>query len=289
MIKKTIKIFATPNTSQILSFHNRFFIDEEYEFVYTTDIQHCDVLVVFAEGGWNNIRFDTDATKRICFTGEPSAIYSYSPLFFNQFTDVVTSQSVDDVDDCVKIHKYCQALNYLVGYDRNRNVFLPDEAIKTFFNRNKTKLISAICSDKAYTEYHRKRREFLYRLKNDIPELELFGSMTGHVMPIKDDALREYKYTIAIENCRIDDYWTEKIADPIYSLTQPIYCGCRNIERYFDGIRVIDIDDYEASLHTIKNTINGVYDIKELEERRDLMLTKYSFHNIISDILNELI
>ncbi len=63
-------------------------------------------------------------------------------------------------------------------------------------------------------------------------EIEFFGK---NINPIHDkaDALLRYKFSICIENSSINDYWTEKFADPILAYTIPIYYGCMNIEDYY--------------------------------------------------------
>lgn len=280
-----VNIFCSGGPREIFSYHNRDFHSDGYEFVYRPDCGDEDVLVVYAEGGWDYLRFLTRAKRRICFTGEPSVIWRYSGKFLSQFTDVVTSQRGLVVDPSVKIHNYQQSLNYFIGYDKDFHTLDVAEVEKTFANTDKPKLISAICSNKSHTEYHNRRREFLSRLKKDVPELDIYGTINGMGIRTKDEALRDYKYTIAIENCRVDDYWTEKLSDPIFSLTEPIYCGCTNIERYFDGIPTIDICDYGKSLDTVRKVIGGEYDMQKLMERRKLLLEKYSLHAVIVDVL----
>jgi hypothetical protein len=50
----------------------------------------------------------------------------------------------------------------------------------------------------------------------------------------KLDGLADYAFSIAMENCSRDFYFTEKIIDCLVTETVPIYCGCRGIDRYFD-------------------------------------------------------
>lgn len=53
-------------------------------------------------------------------------------------------------------------------------------------------------------------------------------------VPSKLTALKEYAFSIAMENCRRDYYFTEKIIDCLLTDTVPIYYGCPGITRYFD-------------------------------------------------------
>ena len=44
-----------------------------------------------------------------------------------------------------------------------------------------------------------------------------------------------YLFTICIENTRSEDYFSEKIINPLLCNTTPVYLGCRNIHKYFPG------------------------------------------------------
>lgn len=42
------------------------------------------------------------------------------------------------------------------------------------------------------------------------------------------------RFHVAIENCRMPDYFTEKIMDCFMTEAVPIYWGCTNIKKYFN-------------------------------------------------------
>jgi hypothetical protein len=50
----------------------------------------------------------------------------------------------------------------------------------------------------------------------------------------KIDGLKDYRFSLAIENCRSDYYFTEKLIDCFATGTVPIYWGCPGIGRFFD-------------------------------------------------------
>ena len=67
----------------------------------------------------------------------------------------------------------------------------------------------------------------------------------------KLDGLASYAFSIAIENCNRDFYFSEKIIDCLLTDTVPIYCGCPSIDRYFDPrgmIRFETLPQLEAVL-----------------------------------------
>ncbi len=54
--------------------------------------------------------------------------------------------------------------------------------------------------------------------------------------PVKNKltGLRDFRYTIAVENCRADYYFTEKLIDCFATGTIPVYWGCPSIDKFFD-------------------------------------------------------
>jgi hypothetical protein len=58
----------------------------------------------------------------------------------------------------------------------------------------------------------------------------------------KADALNDYMFSVAIENCKYNTYFTEKITDCFATGTIPIYYGTENVKEYFDGDGIIFID-----------------------------------------------
>lgn len=47
-----------------------------------------------------------------------------------------------------------------------------------------------------------------------------------------------YQFHIAIENFQVNHYFSEKIMDPLFCGTTPIYLGCNHIDTYFPGMVV---------------------------------------------------
>ena len=79
-----------------------------------------------------------------------------------------------------------------------------------------------------------------YRLRQDVflalsgdERIDCFGRDTRPI-EFKEEGLRRYAFSIAMENSREDFYFTEKLIDCILMGTVPIYWGCPSIARYFD-------------------------------------------------------
>ena len=129
----------------------------------------------------------------------------------------------------------------------------------------KTKLCSFIASQKTTTDGHKQRHRVFDKFKVRIAGehiMEMFGTITGqdfganpgcHIeskvkIPWHDktNGLKDFMFSIVIENARYDDYFTEKITDCFATGTIPIYWGTRSIGDYFntDGIITIPDDGY---------------------------------------------
>lgn len=121
----------------------------------------------------------------------------------------------------------------------------------------KSKNISCISSNKTGLEGHRRRLEFINGvLSKHGDSIDMFGAGFNPI-PGKIDALRDYRFSIAIENACLVNGASEKISDCFLTGTIPIYYlpGCPNIGDYFnlDGIMTFSTQD---ELNDIVSKIN---------------------------------
>ena len=95
---------------------------------------------------------------------------------------------------------------------------------------SKNKLISIIASNKRQTLGHRIRHEVI---KSTPTSIDVYGY--GYT-PIenKQIALKDYMFSLVIENDRTDNWFTEKLIDCMVSGTVPIYWGCGNVGEFFN-------------------------------------------------------
>jgi len=71
-------------------------------------------------------------------------------------------------------------------------------------------------------------------------------SSQGEWWKSKPGILSQYDYTLAFENCIQPYYVTEKLWDPIFTMTLPIYRDNRTIYQTFPRDSFIDVDDYST-------------------------------------------
>ena len=115
------------------------------------------------------------------------------------------------------------------------------------------------------------------RISNNVDESKYVG-------------LKDYSYSVCLENSCYDGYFTEKITDCLLSWTIPIYFGCTNISNYFPKNSYIwlDINDPNSidKLNEIIKTPISEENIKAMEEARNLILEKYNIWELVHNIVN---
>jgi hypothetical protein len=89
-------------------------------------------------------------------------------------------------------------------------------------------------------------------------------------MDDKAEALRDFRYHIAIENHQGPHHWTEKLSDCYLGCCLPFYFGSPNAGDYFpkDSFIPIDIRDVEGAAKIIREAIAN----NEWEKRKDAIL-----------------
>jgi hypothetical protein len=144
----------------------------------------------------------------------------------------------------------------------------------------KNKAISCIASDLKQLEGHRLRLNFIKILRQQLPQVDMFGRGINF-LPDKMDGLLPYRYSVAMENTSEPYYFTEKINDCFLAWTIPVYYGCRNIGQYFPEKSFIQLDINEPDL-AIKKIETLLADddwesrVNALREARELVLERYN-------------
>lgn len=88
----------------------------------------------------------------------------------------------------------------------------------------KSRDICMILSDKKTTEGHKLRHK-IYEAYKDSGLIDFYGAGAGKPFESKFEVLKDYRYCIVVESCRIDSYFTEKLIDAISVGCIPFYWG----------------------------------------------------------------
>jgi len=95
----------------------------------------------------------------------------------------------------------------------------------------KTKLVSMMYSNKNFAPGHTIRHAVAQEF-DEVVDLMGSGVNGQHIKKI--ESCRDYMFSIAIENCQQDFYFSEKILDCFLTGTIPIYWGMPNIRKFFN-------------------------------------------------------
>ncbi len=131
----------------------------------------------------------------------------------------------------------------------------------------KTRNLSLIASKKKRLKGHKLRHKCATWLKNEKIDADIMGR--GYQpFDVKSDGLAPYRYSVVIENCQEQNYFTEKLVDAFLCKTVPIYWGCPNIGDYFDTSGMIICN----SISDIQNAVQGISD-RDYNSRSSQMTT----------------
>lgn len=264
-----------------------------YTFILDREEKECDYWVVL-EGIQKSESVYCPRGNTILITGEPPTLKQYRPEFLKQFAIIITCRT--DLKHPQTIIDQ-PGLPWHIGRRQKDHVNLSwskdyDE-LSSATHYEKKKDLSVISSTKAFSDGHRFRLAFVNTLQNHFGDrIDVFGRGINEIED-KWDALAPYKYHIAIENCAVNDYWTEKISDPFLAGCHPIYYGCPNIEKYFprNSLTKIDLKQPEKAIAIIEDCFERKrYEEsrREIWEARDAVLNRYNLFPMITSHLDRL-
>jgi len=127
----------------------------------------------------------------------------------------------------------------------------------------KTKLVSMVSSGKAMCSGHQFRNNMMQQFQNSGYPIDYYGRAFNPFAK-KEDVLKDYCFSITIENEKYSNYYTEKLMDCFACGTIPIYHGTPQVEKMFnmDGIILLDdkfdinmlsVDLYHSKIDAIKD------------------------------------
>jgi hypothetical protein len=159
----------------------------------------------------------------------------------------------------------------------------------------KTKLVSFLSSDKNMCSGHAYRLEWANRLNGLVDFYggvmggQIIGGSHSYGHNKKTEALKDYMFSIVIENCKMDTYFTEKITDCFANGTIPIYFGTDNMGSIFnpDGIIVLN-ENFDVSMLTEELYYSKMQAIRDnLEIVKNMPLADEMLYEKITEIENK--
>lgn len=244
-------------------------LDNDYDFICILDIAH------------QNYKYDSK--KAILVSAE-------CPIMRNRFAK--------------KVKKWGLNSEYYFKYDpdiyHTIDCWFHNLSYKSLldpFLFEKSKQLSSIISS-LQNRPGQQARCFFLRLLKDLVVLDHFGRgwniddkyYKGSLLH-KEDGLLNYKYHFNCENQFHNNYFTEKIIDPILCETLCFYDGCPNIENFIDPESYIRIDvqkPEEACEIVIKSMVDNLWEkrLPAIKAAKKKLMEEDCLLNIIWKIVN---
>jgi len=176
------------------------------------------------------------------------------------------------------------------------------QELTTFIPRKNTdwgKVISAVLSGKYSDPGHIKRVDFIKFLEKKLPgNVHVYGDNKWNytdykgVLPpyCKDEGIFPYKYTFAVENQSVKNYFTEKLIDCILGESLCFYCGCFNVKEYIDerAFVQLELSNFEKDYEIIRKAVEeNWYErrLPHIREAKRKILTDLQFFPRLEKIL----
>jgi hypothetical protein len=240
-----------------------------FRFHVDRPVERCD--------GWVVFESLSEPDETICapenvifIAGEPDSVGSYKPAFLEQFFHVISGRN--DLG-----HK--RQIRFQQGHPWFVEKTFDELASMQPFPKQRD--ICVISSDKAFTDGHRARLEFVDKLKARLGDrVDVWGRGIRD-FDSKWDLLSPYRFAIVLENYAGPDWLTEKLPDALLAYCYPIYHGCSNLERYLpdNACLRINMDDPEGALNDIERLLDTP-DIYENSLGDIANARQYYLHNL---------
>lgn len=190
-------------------------------------------------------------------------------------------------ENYINIVKNKDNFKYIFSYIKNVGnqvdnfVFIPhggtwvkDEDIMI---HDKSKVVSCIFSWKDWNPYHKMRHRVYGRFK-DTNQVDFYGTGCNKELEYKIDAIKDYMFSIVIENSIESDYFTEKLLDCFLTGTIPIYVGTKTTSEYFDTDGIIYFEGDENLPEIISKLNREFYQSKMEAIQKNFELAKKYIH-----------
>jgi Glycosyltransferase family 10 (fucosyltransferase) C-term len=161
----------------------------------------------------------------------------------------------------------------------------------------KTKKCSLILSMKMNADkpaIYKERLMILSKILNSDLDIDIYGEGLDKIknkdsrikgrLKFKLDGLKDYQFSIGMENTIEDGYFTEKLTDCILTDATPIYLGCKDINNYFDNIHSMSLD--QDPVKYITNILDNNLILDQTENKK-LFEYKYNFYTQVINLIEE--
>lgn len=216
------------------------------------------------EGTNNNDRHCIVPPNRVFFLGAETArrlgsFYSDEKmhLYLNQFSEIHGPQELFENNAFLTFPFLPWMINANHGRDLLKRHVRDIDFFRSLDFLEKTKQFSVICSGRTDSPEHLARFIFVKKLKEHFGDrMDWFGNGVAPIAS-KWEGLRDYKYSLVLENQASSYALTEKIQDSFLALTFPFYWGAPEASTVFPpgSFLPINLKDFRGAVEIIEQTL----------------------------------
>jgi hypothetical protein len=259
VIPKSVYVLNNTNQKEIYIYDNNFYpdlgaskghlpkhfswknINDDFEI----NVKKDDIIVYTDNYLYNALH---DCTK-IAWLIEPPVfkphIYEFIKENYSKFDYVLThNKELVELDDRILYYPHGMC-------------WIKEEDFKIY---SKINLVSIIASGKDFLIGHKLRNMFIenYNKGSSNYNIDIYG-WKYKPLQYKLDGLKNYYFSIAIENSQVDNYFTEKLIDCFVTGTVPIYWGSPSLDEFFDTNGIITFNTLEELDNILENLTEDDY------------------------------
>ena len=131
-------------------------------------------------------------------------------------------------------------------------------------NTNKKMDVSIIASNKNFTDGHKLRHEAAKLLDVQHRFGRAYKSIDNKI-----EALRDYRFSIVIENSKSEGYFSEKLIDCLITCTIPIYWGSKSATQIFNKDGIITFE----TISELKEILESINFEEHYEKAKDAVIS----------------
>jgi len=234
---------------------------------------------------------------------EPESIYPFQELIIQEHTkyDYILTFNENILRACSNAHRYIYGTTWIAKDSWTSYKDVEAQSKKIFE-------VTTLVGNKQSTEGH-VFRKLLYVEQQKIPipyrffrslhfppDLEVIGtlhSFSNTSQEAKVELFEKSQFSIVIENCRMNNYFTEKLCDCLITKTIPIYFGCPNIEDYFDItgwiiLTTTSVDALSSALSTLTPEYYARY-ADTIDKNYETVQQYIDFYENVNTVLKNLL
>jgi len=212
------------------------------------------------------VEWTLDGSSPVSVHVDEAIFHQTNPTKFNVAWLMESSAIIPHIIEKVKnnVNGVLDKYNMFMTHDvrllntSEKFVYVPTNALPWIQQKKiweKSKMISMVGSDKVFCPGHQYRQEIIQKYKDSVDH---FGrGFYGRELPWsyidengteesgKMVALKDYRYSIAMENDNYDTIFCEKLTDCFATGTIPIFWGSKKVTEMFNGDGIIFLEDFE--------------------------------------------